>query len=120
MAVGKNRTRVTCTLDDPVAVQLAYWADQHEETMSDYMANAIETAIAHENDDWRAEIPDALTTRINELSAHVVALQASIRQLMDVNIQGFSAITDLARGDTYLQADTPEGREPLDVDGGEQ
>lgn len=113
----KERVRLTCTVDADTAMRVAYWAERYSETQNDYMANAIEAAIAHENHDWRLEIPDEMTSRINELNAHIIALETTNRQLMDIMVQGFTAITDLARGDTYLESDEPAGDAPVDASG---
>jgi hypothetical protein len=67
---------------------------------NEYMEEALQQAIAHENRDY--DLPTAEIARLNQLVDVVTNLSSNIKSLEDVTVSGFDSLLGLTRGDNYL------------------
>lgn len=99
-AVTKETHRVTVTLSEEQFQKLKYWAARRERSINEYLGDAIELAIRHENGDY--DLPKLEIQRLNQLIDVVTTLSSNIHSLEGVVISGFDSLLGLTRGDNYL------------------
>lgn len=99
-SADKTTHRVTVTLSEEKFQQLKYWAARRERSINEYLGDAIELAIRHENGDY--DLPKLEIQRLNQLVDVVTTLSSNVHSLEGVVISGFDSLLGLTRGDNYL------------------
>lgn len=100
MATREGAHRVTVTLDNDKYEMLKYWAARKERSINEYLGDAIDLAIAHENGDY--DLPKLEIQRLNQLVDVVTTLSSNVHSLEGIVISGFDSLLGLTRGDNYL------------------
>lgn len=100
MARSDDSKRVTVTLDDKLYQQLIYWSEKNNVSINQYLKEAIESAIAYENQDY--PLPTLEQARLNQLIDRIVSLESNVKSLESVITSGFDSLLGLTRGDNYL------------------
>ena len=100
MARSEDSKRVTVTVDDKLYQQLDYWATKKNISINQYLKEALESAIAYENQDY--PLPTLEQARLNQLIDHIGALEVNFKSLESVITSGFDSLLGLTRGDNYL------------------
>lgn len=100
MAIREGAHRVTVTLDNDKYEQLKYWAARRERSINEYLGDAIELAIRHENGDY--DLPKLEIQRLNQLIDVVTVLSSNVHSLEGIVVSGFDSLLGLTRGDNYL------------------
>ena len=95
-----NVHRMTLRLSNGDYERLQYWAARRQMSANEYMEEALQQAIAHENRDY--DLPTAEIARLNQLVDVVTNLSSNIKSLEDVTVSGFDSLLGLTRGDNYL------------------
>lgn len=98
MADDKSRVRVR--LPDDVFAQLQYWSNKKGLSLNEYIIEAVELAIRHENKDY--DLPSLEIARLNQIVEMVLSLQSDLDSTTKVIVSGFDTLTGLTRGDNYL------------------
>lgn len=98
--------RVSVRLDDDDYQRLMYWAKRRDESVSDYLRDAIDTMVALENHDF--DIPSAMDQRMNQLVETTAALSSEVHELQRIAVSGFESLINVTNGDNYL-SDLDEG-----------
>lgn len=96
----KNDHRMTVRLPESLYKNLMYWATRHQMNGNDYIIEAIEMAIRHENKDY--DLPTLEIARLNQLIDGLAVLSQNVYSLEHIVTCGFDSLTNLTRGDNYL------------------
>lgn len=99
--------RVTVPLDPDTYMRLLYWADKRNMSINEYVGEAIQRAIAWENQDY--PLPTLEQARLNQLIDVVAQLVSSHSSLESVVISGFDSLLGMTRGDNYLLNENEDG-----------
>lgn len=102
MADKEVMRRVSTRVSAEDYARVAYWADIHGESVSDYLRRAIETQIAFENHDY--DLPAIEAQRLNQLVSMMEELIRSNESLANIINSGFESLLGLTRGDSYLNS----------------
>lgn len=100
MARSEDSKRITVTVDDKLYQQLDYWAEKKHISVNQYLKEALESAIAYENQDY--PLPTLEQARLNQLIDRIGALESNFKSLESVITSGFDSLLGLTRGDNYL------------------
>ena len=100
MARRPDAKRVTCTLYDDEYERLVYWANKNNMSVNEYIKEAIELAIRHENKDY--DLPALEIQRLNQLVDNIAVLSSNVKSIEEVVIHGFDSLLGLTKGDNYL------------------
>lgn len=95
--------RISTTLSEPTFQRVKYWAEKHGVSINEYLADAAETAIKHENRDY--DLPTLEIQRLNQLIDAITVLSSNSQSLEQTVISGFDSLLGLTRGDNYLLED---------------
>lgn len=106
MGQAINTTRITATIPNDMHVQLQYWANKKGISVNQYLYEALERAIAWENQDY--PLPTLEAARLNQLVELIGGLKADINNLQNMTNTGFDSLLTLTKGDNYL-LDTDDG-----------
>ena len=98
-----NTHRVTATITDETFARLQYWSDKHGISINQYLNEAIDKAIAYENQDY--PLPTLEQARLNQLIDEMAILSSNVKSMESVIISGFDSLLGLTRGDNYLLED---------------
>lgn len=107
MAQAPNTTRITATVPNEMYEQLLYWSSKRGISINQYLYDALEHAIAWENQDY--PLPTIEAARLVQLVDIVSGLKADINNIHKVVDSGFSSLLTLTKGDNYLLDDTDDG-----------
>lgn len=103
----KSTTRVTTTIDMQTYERLKFWSEQHDMSINEYLRDAIELKIRHENKDF--DVPNLLIQRMNQMIDAVTTLGSSTKSLEHIVVSGFDSLLGLTRGENdYLSAGEDE------------
>lgn len=101
MADNKIETkRVTATVTSDTFARLQYWSDKKGISINQFLNEAIDKAIAYENQDY--PLPTFEQARLNQLIDQMAAMSSNMRSLENVITSGFDSLLGLTRGDNYL------------------
>lgn len=100
MSKNLEKHRVTVTLDDDKYARLVYWAEKHEQSINEYLGDAIDRSISWENRDY--DLPTMEIARLNQLIDAMTVLSSNVHSLESVVTTGFDSLLGLTRGDNYL------------------
>ena len=100
MARAENTKRVTATVTDKTFQQLQYWADKKGISINQYLNEAIDSAIAYENQDY--PLPTLEQARLNQLIDCITSLESNTKSLEAIVTAGFESLLKLTKGDNYL------------------
>ena len=100
MARPEDSRRITATVDEKLYRQIEYWSEKHSVSVSQYLKDALDSAIAYENQDY--PLPTLEQARLNQLIDHIGALESNFKSLESVVTSGFDSLLSLTRGDNYL------------------
>lgn len=100
MAVMQQTHRVTATVTEDTFQRLQYWADKKGISINQYLNEAIDSAIAYENQDY--PLPTLEQARLNQLIDEMAALSSNVKSIESVVVSGFDSLLGLTRGDNYL------------------
>lgn len=100
MAQAPDTKRVTATVSSDMFERLQYWADRKGISINQYLNEALERAIAYENQDY--DLPTLEQARLNQLIDQMAVLSSNIGSLERVVTSGFDSLLGLTRGDNYL------------------
>ena len=106
MAQAPNTTRVTATIPNEMHEQLTYWANKKGISINQYLYDALEHAIAWENQDY--PLPTIEAARLAQLVDIVGGLKADISNIHKVVDSGFNSLLTLTKGDNYLLDESDE------------
>lgn len=99
--MGKvENKRITVTVDDKLWHMVEYWADKRNVSVNQYLKDALEAAIAYENQDY--PLPTLEQARLNQLIDRMASLESNFSSLESVITSGFNSLVSLTRGDNYL------------------
>lgn len=101
MARREDDKRVTATIDSDTYDKLAYIADKKGISLSEALREGIDLLIRYVNEDYYP-LAKLEAERINQLTDHIVALSANIKNLENLTIEGFSSLINITKGDNYL------------------
>lgn len=102
-----DKHRVTVTLTGEQFERLKYWAKQHDCSINEYLNDAVDLAIRHENRDYN--LPEMEVQRLNQLLDIVTSLACDVQSLTSVATSGFKSLLGLTRGDNYLLDNDEDG-----------
>lgn len=97
---AKTTTRVTATLDADTYERLKYWSQKRDMSINEYLREAIELKIRHENKDF--DVPSLLVQRMNQMIDSVTTLSDNSKRLERIAIAGFDSLLGMTRGENYL------------------
>lgn len=100
MAQAPNTKRVTATIPVGLYEQLVYWSDKKGISINQYLYDALDHAIAWENQDY--PLPTIEAARLAQLVDVVAGLQSDIENIHKVVDSGFESLLTLTKGDNYL------------------
>jgi hypothetical protein len=100
MAQKPNTKRVTATVSAELYDQMLFWADKKGISINQYLYDALEQAIAWENQDY--PLPTIEASRLTQLVDIVAGLRADVENVNHVVSDGFRSLTTLTKGDNYL------------------
>lgn len=100
MAQAPDTKRVTATVTADTFERLQYWADRKGISINQYLNEALDRAIAYENQDY--DLPTLEQARLNQLIDHMAVLSSNVNSLEKVIVSGFDSLLGLTRGDNYL------------------
>lgn len=100
----EERKRVTSRFCESDFMRIAYWAEKHDLTVSEYVHDAVLLTIAHENGDW-GEIPDIIVQRLNQLISNTEVLNRNVNSVGEMVESSMDSLLSLTRGDNYLLDD---------------
>ncbi len=100
MAVKEQTHRVTATITEDTFQKLQYWADKKHISINQYLNEAIDSAIAYENQDY--PLPTLEQARLNQLLDQMAVLSSNVKSMESVIVSGFDSLIGLTRGDNYL------------------
>ena len=109
-----KKSRITATINDATKARLEYWAEKHNMTINEYIAYAIDIAIAHDSKDFK--IPDITVARLNQLIDSQMMLVEAFNNMENIVTNGLESIISLTRGDNYLDDSDSETDEDGDLD----
>lgn len=92
--------RVTATITSDMFERLQYWADKKHISINQYLNEALEKAIAYENQDY--PLPTLEQARLNQLIDGMAVMSHNMKSLESVVTSGFDSLLGLTRGDNYL------------------
>jgi uncharacterized SAM-binding protein YcdF (DUF218 family) len=69
-------------------------------SVNEYIKEAIELAIRHENKDY--DLPALEIQRLNQLVDNIAVLSSNVKSVEEVVIHGFDSLLGLTKGDNYL------------------
>lgn len=95
-----ERKRVPLRLHPDVYERVRYWADKNDVSINEWIANAVEGAIARANGDY--DLPTLEIQRLNQLVDEVRAVSTNVGSLESVVITMSESIIGLAKGENYL------------------
>lgn len=104
MARKPEDKRVTATIDQDTYDKLSYIADKKGISVSEALREGIDLLIRYVNEDYYP-LAKLEAERINQLTENIVTLNANIKNLENVTIEGFSSLLSMTRGDNYLFED---------------
>lgn len=106
-----DRRRVALRLDSKTYERVLYWAGVQDVSANEYIAAAVEAAIARENGDY--DLPTLEIARLNQMLDEVKALSTNVGSLEQVVVNMSQSIIGLAKGDNYLFDEAEDGELPL-------
>lgn len=92
--------RVTATITSEMFERLQYWSDKKGISINQYLNEALEKAIAYENQDY--PLPTLEQARLNQLIDAMAVLSQNVKSMEAVVTSGFDSLLGLTRGDNYL------------------
>lgn len=104
---AKKTTRVTATIDSDTYERLQYWSAAHGVSINEYLREALELKIKHENKDF--DVPDLLLQRIGQVIDNLASLNSSTNALQHIVTTGFDSLIGLTRGDNNYLDDSDDG-----------
>lgn len=84
-----------------------YYAEKKSIPTNEFIVDAIELAIRHENKDY--DLPTMEQARLNELNDRITMLSNTVEQLNHIITHGFDSLLNLTRGDSYLLDENERG-----------
>lgn len=96
----KNTKRITATVPNDMFMKLQYWAGKKGISINQYLTEALESAIAYENQDY--PLPTLEQARLNQLVDKMEAMTSAFYALRSVVTSGFDSLLTLTKGDNYL------------------
>lgn len=96
----RKSKRVTVRVDPDTYKHLEYWAARKECSISEYLLDAINEKIAHENGNY--DLPKLEVARLNQLVDTITVLSSDVQSLESIIISGFDSLLGLVKGDNYL------------------
>ena len=100
----KKEHRLHLRLDERTYKRLEYWATLKQVTIAKYVQDAIDLAIDYENGNFH--IDNILDGRMAQM---VDAQSSSFHNMMDMMTVFMKMLTDLTRGENYLDDDREDG-----------
>ncbi|MBO5435625.1 hypothetical protein J6A31_07515 [bacterium] len=100
MAQAPDTKRVTATVTNDTFERLQYWANKKGISINQYLNEALDRAIAYENQDY--PLPTLEQARLNQLIDQMAAMSSNMKSLETVITSGFDSLLGLTRGDNYL------------------
>jgi hypothetical protein len=100
MAQAPDTKRVTATVTNDTFNRLQYWADRKGISINQYLNEAIDQAIAYENQNY--PLPTLEQARLNQLIDQMTILSSNVNSLEKVVVSGLDSLLGLTRGDNYL------------------
>lgn len=97
---NEETKRVTATVTMDTFQRLQYWSDKKGISINQYLNDAIDQAIAYENQDY--PLPTLEQARLNQLIDVVAELSSNQKSLEGVIVSGFDSLLNLTRGDNFL------------------
>lgn len=95
--------RLTVRIPEDEFQRLQYWADLNQLDINEYVLEAIELKIKHENKDY--DLPTLEVQRLNQIIDVVGTLSSNVQSLEHIVTSGFDSLLGLTRGDNYLLED---------------
>lgn len=95
-----NTRRVTATISEELYKQMVFWAGKKGISINQYLYDALEQAIAWENQDY--PLPTIELNRLEQLIDIVEGLRADVENVNQVVNAGFNSLITLTKGDNYL------------------
>jgi len=92
--------RVTATVTMDTFQRLQYWSDKKGISINQYLNDAIDQAIAYENQDY--PLPTLEQARLNQLIDAIAVLSSNVKSMEGVVVSGFDSLLNLTRGDNFL------------------
>lgn len=100
MGRAETSKRVTATVTDETYQRLVYWAGKKNISVNQYLNDAIDKAIAYENQDY--PLPTLEQARLNQLIDNIAAMSSNVKSLEAVITSGFDSLLKLVNGDSYM------------------
>ena len=100
MSQKPNTKRVTASVSEELYKQMVFWADKKGISINQYLYDALEQAIAWENQDY--PLPTIELNRLEQLIDIVEGLRADVENVNQVVNAGFNSLITLTKGDHYL------------------
>ena len=103
----KKEHRLHLRLDERTYKRLEYWATLKQVTIAKYVQDAIDLAIDYENGNFH--IDNILDGRMAQMVDAFNAQSSSFHNMMDMMTVFMKMLTDLTRGENYLDDDREDG-----------
>ena len=95
-----ERVRVPVRVGKDLKARAEYWADKHEMSVNEYIAEALDDRIRRENLDY--DLPSLEIARLNQVVDEMKANSTNLANLEQVVTRGFDSLLGLVRGSNYL------------------
>lgn len=94
------RVRVPFRVNKDLKARAEYWADKHDISVNEYIAEALDDRIRRENFDY--DLPTLEIARLNQVVDEMKANATNLANLEQVVTRGFDSLLGLVRGSNYL------------------
>ena len=101
MARKETDKRITATLDADLYDKLKYAAEKRDESLSEFLREAVILRIRYINEDYYP-LAKLEAVRMNQLTDLVARLSMDVRNLQSTTIEALSSLVNMTRGDNYL------------------
>lgn len=95
--------RLTIRIPETQYQRIQYWADLNKLNINEYVQEAIDLKIDHENKNY--DLPALEIQRLNQLIDAINVLSSNVQSLEHITASGFDSLLGLTRGDNYLMED---------------
>jgi hypothetical protein len=109
MAQAPNTTRVTATIPNETYEQLLFWSNAKGISINQYLADALDHAIAWENQDYPVDTIEM--ARNAQILDTVCGLTKDVENMRHVFESGMNSLLSCVKGDRYLYEQNQEEQE---------
>lgn len=98
--------RFTVNSQDETYDKIKYWSERENQTMTDFIEDAVNFKIKHLVGDY--DLPTLEAQRLNQILDLLRVLSDNQQALESVVVHGFDSLLGLTRGDNYLLEESGE------------